>query len=111
MSEEKNMEQREAMLRQREEELSRRELRVLARQTLAQRGLGPEADAYLDYTDREKCLASIDGVEKLIRSEAARLVEKRLAAQGAPLPGKAAVLDEDALSDYEYYTMKLGKAF
>lgn len=108
MNEDMSMDEREALLKKREEEVGRRELKALARETLAQRGLSPEAESMLDYTDREKCLSSIDRTEKLVRQEAARLLEKRLAAQGAPLPGAGAFLDEDALSDREYYAMKLG---
>ena len=106
MNEEMSMEEREALLTRREEELDLREMKTLARETLARRGLSADMESILDYTDREKCLSSIDRAERLVRSEAARLLEKRLAAQGVPLPGAGACLDEDALSDREYYAMK-----
>lgn len=94
-------------LSQREEALKQKELRLMAGEELLKRDLSREIAQLLDYSDREKCLQSLDTVQRLISVEAARLVDKRLGSRA--LPGGGASMDPDALSDREYYALTLHK--
>ena len=96
-----------ADLSAREAALAARELRLMASEELLKRGLSREVEGLLDYSDREKCLRSLDTAQKLIRQEAARIAEKSIFSRA--LPGSAATLDTDTLSDHEYYALTLGK--
>ena len=95
----------EEALRLREKQLNEREMHLLASKELIRRDLSREAEALIDYTDREACLRSVEALDTLIRREAARLVEKRL--NGRALPGGAASIDYAALSDREYYALTM----
>ncbi|MBR4236384.1 MAG: hypothetical protein IKR85_10050 [Clostridia bacterium] len=95
----------EQALEKREREVEMRELKLLARQTLADRGLSQELSGILDYSDREACLKSVDSVERALRQEVTRQMDKHLAGRGITLPA-ASDTDEDALSDREYYTLR-----
>ena len=85
---------------EREKELTRRELRVEAMETLNRKGLPAEFIELLSYEDRDRCLSSADTLEKLFREAVAKQVDKQLTGRGVRLP--AQVRDED-LTDREYY--------
>ena len=70
--------EREANLAAREAEINRRELRATALQTLAEKQLPAELAEVLDYTDADKCSASITGMEKAFRAAVQKGVEERL---------------------------------
>lgn len=70
---------REEDLTRREAELSRRELRAQALETLAGHQLPAELADLLDYTDAEKCSASIKTVQKRWQEAVQKGVETRLA--------------------------------
>ncbi len=102
--EQKNREAEQA-LDARERELNQRELRLLAGEELLKRGLSRDIAPLIDYTDRDKCLQSLDRLERVISSEAAKLSDRRLGRYA--LPGGAAAVDSDSLSDREYYQMTM----
>lgn len=74
--------QREEDLARREAELNRRELRAQALETLAAKQMPAELAEMLDYTDAEKCSASIDKVHKTWQAAVQKGVEARVA--GSP---------------------------
>lgn len=74
--------QREESLTRREAELNRRELRATALETLAANQLPAELADLLDYTDAEKCSASIKKVQKSWQAAVQKGVEARVA--GSP---------------------------
>lgn len=73
---------REEDLTRREAELNRRELRATAMETLAANQLPAELADLLDYTDAEKCSASIKKVQKSWQAAVQKGVEARVA--GSP---------------------------
>lgn len=76
---------REDALKQREAELTRKELRAQAAETLTGKGLPASLADILTLTDAEACNASIATVEKAFRDAVKAEVDKRLAASAAPL--------------------------
>jgi len=76
--------ERETKLAQREAEIARRELRATALQTLGEKQLPAELADVLDYTDADKCSASIARVEKAYRAAVQKGVEERM--KGNPPP-------------------------
>ena len=92
-------------LEKRERELEMRELKLFARQTLADRRLSQQLSGILDYSSREACLKSVDSVEQALKEEVTRQVDMRLAGRGITLPA-AGDADEDALNDREYYSLR-----
>lgn len=76
---------RETALATREAEITRRELRAAAIDTLAQKGLPRGLEAILNYADADACNASIDAVEKVFREAVQRGVNDRLAQSGVKL--------------------------
>ena len=69
---------REDKLAAREAELTKRELRATALQTLAEKSLPAELADVLDYADADKCNASIGSVEKVFRAAVQKGVEERM---------------------------------
>lgn len=69
---------RESELAAREAEITRRELRAQALETLAAEGLPKGLADVLDYTDAEKCTASIEAVKKAFQSAVEAAVNARL---------------------------------
>ena len=100
-------ESRLSELEKREKALGVRELKLFVQEELSRRGLGREALSLVNLTDRDDCVRQLDAAQKLIRDEAARLMEKTLPRHA--LPGGAARLDADELSDREYYLLTLGR--
>lgn len=76
---------REDALKQREAEVTRRELQAQAVETLTGKGLPAGLAKYLDYTDADACNASIAEVAKDFGEMLKAEVDKRLAASSAPL--------------------------
>ena len=76
---------REDALKQREAEVTRRELQAQAVETLTGKGLPAGLAKYLDYTDADACNASIAEVAKDFGEMLKAEVDKRLAASAAPL--------------------------
>lgn len=69
---------REQALTQREAEITRRELRTQAAEQLAGKKLPTDLLEVLDFTDADKCAASMVAVEKAFRSSVQAEVEARL---------------------------------
>lgn len=101
---------REAAIAQREADITRRELRAAAIDTLAQKGLPRGLEAILTYTDADACNASIDAVEKVFRDAVQEGVNERLSASGVQLRSSGNN-DYSRMSDADYYaaTYKPGK--
>lgn len=74
--------EREVALAKREAELTRRELRAQALETLTGRGLPHELADVLNYADADTCNASLTGMEKAFRTAVQRGVEDRM--RGTP---------------------------
>ena len=77
--------EREDAIAQREVEITRRELRATAIDTLTQKGLPRELEAILNYTDADSCSTSIDVVEKAWRKAVQDGVNERLKTSGVNL--------------------------
>ncbi len=85
-----DQQEREAKLAQREADIARRELRATALQTLGEKKLPAELADVLDYTDADKCNASIASVEKVYRAAVQQGVEDRMKGNPPPATGKPA---------------------
>lgn len=70
--------QREEKIIAREKAVTLRELKAEAYATLAERELPKELAEVLDYTDADKCKASIDAMEKAFRAAVQAGVEERM---------------------------------
>ena len=70
--------EREDAIAQREAEITRRELRATAIDTLTQKGLPRELETILNYNDADSCSTSIDVVEKAWRKAVQDGVNERL---------------------------------
>lgn len=98
---------RESELDERERRIAERELRALAMEKLAERGLPRELAEAVPYTDRSRCLAGIDAVERAFRRAVQQGVDERLCGD-APSAGHPAP-ESDALPDEAYYRMQYAK--
>lgn len=98
-------EARETKLRQREEEITRRELKADAIEKLVGDGLPKELAELLDYTDAEKCDASRESLAKVFRASVQAQVDARIReSSGSPGGhGGNKEPDPDKMSDAEYY--------
>ena len=95
--------QREQALNQREAEITRRELRAQAIDTLISRDLPHELEGLLDYSSADACSASIDTVGKIFRQAVQAAVDARLKTSGVILPAPGAKPDYAKMSDADYY--------
>lgn len=95
---------RENALAQREAEITRRELRATAIDTLQKRGLPKSLESVLDYKDADSCSASIDTLEKAFRDAVQQGVDERLKASGVTVRG-GNTPDYAHMSDAEYYAL------
>lgn len=86
---EQAMKDAQASLAKREAEITRRELRSAAIDTLAEKGLPKGLEEILNYTDADACNASIDVVEKAFREAVQQGVNDRLKASGVRLSSNA----------------------
>jgi flagellar biosynthesis GTPase FlhF len=89
-------EQAEAALAAREAEITRRELRTQALQTLGEKGLPRELAEIADTSDPEKLTASLTAIETVFRAAVEAGVADRL--KGAPPKTSAAAPDSAAIS-------------
>ena len=80
-------EKKEAELAKRESDITKRELTATAKETLSEKGLPISLSAVLDYSDAEKCNASIEAVEKAFKEAVEKAVDERL--KGGKPPKKA----------------------
>lgn len=96
--------QREAAIEARERTLLERELRALALEKLAERGLPRELADALPYTGEEACMNGLDKVERAFRGAVQTAVDLRLRGE-APRSGAKRRVDPEALSDADYYRL------
>lgn len=98
-------EARETKLRQREAEITRRELKADAIEKLVGDGLPKELADLLDYTDAEKCDASRESLAKVFRASVQAQVDARIRESGGAPGGHGGGKqpDTDKMSDAEYY--------
>lgn len=71
-------EKKEQELSDRESEITKRELKMMAKEALIEKGLPVELADTLIYTDAENCTASIEAVEKSFKTAVEKAVENRL---------------------------------
>ena len=88
--------QREKKLAEREAEITRRELRATALETLAEKGLPKQLADILVYTDAEACQKSIENVEKVFREAVEAAVNERLKGEPPKSGGGASSAVPDA---------------
>lgn len=100
---------REAALAERERLLTERELRAMALEKLAERGLPRELADALPYGDEAKCLAGLDAVERAFRAAVQAGIDERLRGK-APDGMPSRNLDVDAMSDAEFYRLNVHRA-
>ena len=101
--------QREQALQQREAEITRRELRAQAIDTLIARELPHELESMLDYSSADACNASIDTIEGVFRSAVQAAVDARLKNSGVSLPAPGSKPDYTKMSDADYYAATYNK--
>lgn len=82
---ERTAREREQSLSAREAEITRRELRAEATDTLISRGLHVGLADILDYSSADACNASIERVEQVFRTAVQAAVDERLRKSSAPL--------------------------
>ncbi len=80
-------EKADAALAERERSITKRELTATAKETLIEKGLPTSLSSVLDYTDAEKCNASIEAVETAFKEAVEKAVEDKL--KGGKPPKKA----------------------
>ena len=83
-------------LQEREAEISRKELMAEAKATLAEKQIPADMASFLDYSDAEKCKASIEALEKSFKGAVETAVKDKL--KGAP-PIKKAPAEGDAMDE------------
>ena len=78
--------ERETRLSEREADITRRELRAEAIDTLTSRGLPRELEQLLNYQNADACSASIDAIERVFRAAVQKGVDERINQSRNPLP-------------------------
>ena len=81
-------EKRVAELEKREKEITTRELRATAFETLAEKNLPKELVDILNYSDAEQCNKSIEAVEKAFQSAVEKAVNNKLRGGNPPKSGQ-----------------------
>ena len=76
--------QKEKEISDREMALAKREMEAVAKSHLLDAGLSADLAVCLDYTDADKCKASIESLSKAIGAEVEKQVNTRLRGDGAP---------------------------
>ena len=77
-------EKKEQELAQREKDITTRELRAQAQETLTEKGLPRELAEVLNYESAETCNASIESVEKAFQSAVEKQVNEKLRGSNPP---------------------------
>lgn len=101
--------QREQQLNQREADITRRELRAQAIETLMSRDLPRELESVLDYSSADACNASIANIERVFRAAVQQGVDARLRSSGVNLPAPGNQPDYAHMSDADYYAATYNK--
>lgn len=81
-------EKRVAELEKREKDITTRELKAQAYETLAEKGLPKDLVDILNYSDAETCNASIEAVEKAFQSAVEKAVNEKLRGKDTPKGGQ-----------------------
>ena len=81
-------EKRMAELEKRERDITTRELKAQAYETLAEKGLPKELVDILNYSDAELCNKSIESVEKAFQSAVEKAVNEKLRGGNPPKSGQ-----------------------
>ena len=81
-------EKRISELEKREKDITIRELKAQAYETLAEKGLPKDLVEILNYSDAEQCNKSIESVEKAFQSAVEKAVNEKLRGNGAPKGGQ-----------------------
>lgn len=82
-------EKRIAELEKREKDITTRELKAQAYETLAEKGLPKDLVEILNYSDAETCNASIEAVEKAFQSAVEKAVNEKLRGGNPPKGGQS----------------------
>lgn len=90
------VQEREADILKREGEITRRELRAKAVETLGKKGLAPDLADVLNYTDEAAMTAHIEALEKAHRAAVEKAVNEKL--KGNPPPGGSGGADAQEAS-------------
>lgn len=80
-------EKRLAEIEKREKDITTRELKATAYETLAEKGLPKELVEILNYSDAESCNKSIEAVEKAFQSAVEKVVNEKLRGGNPPKGG------------------------
>lgn len=90
-------------LAKREKDITTRELRATAYETLAEKNLPKELVDILNYESAETCNKSIEAVEKAFQSAVEKAVNDKLRGGNPPKGGQESKIDYSKMSDAEYY--------
>lgn len=90
-------EKRLAELEKREKDITTRELRATAFETLAEKNLPKELVDILNYSDAEQCNKSIEAVEKAFQTAVERAVNEKLRGKQTPNKGGQGNAEDAAL--------------
>ena len=85
-----------AELEKREKDITTRELRATAHETLAEKGLPKDLIDILNYTDAESCNKSIESVERAFQSAVQKAVNEKLRGKQDPRGGQSGQDSVDA---------------
>ena len=85
-----------AELEKREKDITTRELRATAHETLAEKGLPKDLIDILNYTDAESCNKSIEAVERAFQSAVQKAVNEKLRGKQDPRGGQSGQDSVDA---------------
>ncbi len=103
---EKAAREMEERLSKREAEITRRELRARAIDTLIEKNLPKDLEKLLDYSSEDACDESLKTVEKVFRASVQEGIDARIAGGGRRLDGSGSgkqTPDYDKMTDAEYY--------
>ena len=89
-------EKRIAELEKREKDITTRELRATAKETLAEKNLPKELMDILNYTDAEACNKSIEAVEKAFQAAVESAINEKL--RGKQTPNKGGQANTEAIT-------------
>lgn len=95
---------REEALREREKAVTRREVKAMALEKLAERGLPRELADALNCDSEAECMQGVDSIERVFRQAVQIAVDERLRGS-MPAAGMGRSVNADSLSDAEYYRL------